>query len=358
MKHSSIKLVLILLTSIVVLLTACQGQSVESSELQPTALSWNGSSLREIYNPSGNRYTYAPSIITEGNTDHIWTCHNDIDGNIRDHIYYTRRVNGVVQESRSVLGPAADGRWDDWHICDPSVLRSDVRYNNVDYRYVMFYLGNDRDCSCNNQIGVAFAQNIGGPWTRYPNPIVSWSTPSQWGVGQPTATSVDGRGRFLLFYTQGDTTTRAFRRDVNVSSASFSVGPALQITNAGLTGTDGSFDYLNNFDIAYDYSRDRFVAVREMHPYPTSDPNYIGTSLQVVSIPGSNIWNGGGTWQVEGAVTPSLTGLARNHNGGLRRNPYGGLLNTSQVSVILSESCANCGFSLWSYDLWEITGDF
>lgn len=353
---------LVVLVLGVVALTSCNAHlaylnAAPDPTLQVAAVSWNTVSLREVYNPSGSRYTYAPSVIVEGNTEHIWTCHNDVDGSVRDHVYYTRRVNGGVVESRSVLGPAANGRWDDLHICDPSVVRSDVRYGGVDYDYAMFYLGNDRDCSCNNAVGVAFAQNIGGPWVRHPDPLVPWSDASAWGVGQPTATSVDGQGRFLLFYTQGDSSgTRAFRRDVTLGNAGFSVGAAVQITNAGLTGTNGSADYLNNFDMAYDGSRDRFYAVREQHPYPSSDPNYIGTSLQVVSIDGASIWNGGGMWRVEGSITPSLTGLARNHNGGLKRSPYGGLLSGTQVSVMFAESCADCGSSLWSYDLWEVNG--
>jgi hypothetical protein len=329
----------------------------EGTPLASLALTWNAGSVSSVYDPPGERYSYAPSVIVDGTTEHIWTCHNDVSGDIRDHIYYTRRVGGVMQESRSVLGPAPDGRWDDWHICDPSVVRSDVSYGGVSYAYVMFYLGNDRACSCNNQIGVAFAQNVGGPWVRAPDPVVGWSDAGQWGVGQPSATSVNGSGRFLLFYTQGDASgTRAVRRDVNVATSPFSIGPPLQLTNTGLTGSTGGGDYLNNFDVAYDPSRDRFYAVREQHPYPTADPAYIGESLQIVSLPGSNVWNGGGTWTVEGQITPGTTGFARNHNGGLKRNAYGGLLNAGQLGVVFTDSCQNCGMSLWSYDLWQVNG--
>lgn len=329
----------------------------EGAPITALAVTWPAGGASSVYDPVGDRYSYAPSVIVEGSTEHIWTCHNDTDGDVRDHIYYTRRVSGVVQESRSVLGPAADGRWDGWHICDPSVVRSDVVYEGVPYAYVMFYLGNDRACSCNNQIGVAFAQSVGGPWVRAPDPVVGWSDAGQWGVGQPSATSVNGVGRFLLFYTQGDASgTRAFRRDLDVGTAPFSTGPALQLTNAGLTDSTGAGDYLNNFDVAYDASRDRFYAVREQHPYPSADPDYIGASLQIVSLPGTNVWNGGGSWTVEGSVTPAMTGFARNHNGGLKRNAYGGLLSPDQLSVMFTDSCENCGMSLWSYDLWQVDG--
>jgi hypothetical protein len=185
------------------------------------AVQWNQGSLREIYNPGGDVYTYAPSVIVEGNTEHIWSCHNRDSGVIKDYIYYTKRVNGAVVSSDPVLFASSSG-WDSVHVCDPSVVRSNLTYNGTAYQWVMFYLGNDRACSCHNAIGVAVAQNITGPWLKYPSPIVAFpfSDPNLWGVGQPSATSVDGNGRFLLFYSEGDTAGRGYRRDINLSNLS------------------------------------------------------------------------------------------------------------------------------------------
>ncbi|MFD2348559.1 hypothetical protein ACFSTC_02900 [Nonomuraea ferruginea] len=134
------------------------------------------------------------------------------------------------------------------------------------------------------------------------------------------------------------------------------VGPAVEVTRAGLTGTDGKPDVLNNFDVAYDPSRDRFYAVREQHPYPTVAPKQIGASLQVASIDGASIWNGGGSWRVEGVIDPALTGLPRNHNAGIVRTVYGTLPDSGSLTVIFTESCAGTCASLWSYDLWRVTG--
>jgi hypothetical protein len=327
------------------------------------AVIWNVSSLSEVYNPGGEIYTYAPSIIVDGNTEHIWTCHNNVSGVIEDHIYYTKRVNGSVVSSASVLEPSASG-WDSLHTCDPQVVRSNITYNNTAYSWVMFYLGNDCG-SAHNQIGVAFAQNIGGPWVKYANnPIVTTSADcTRWGVGMPSATSVDGNGRFLLFYNQDDPSGGGgFRRDINLGNmASPSIGAAMQVSNAGLTGTDGNADVFANFDVAYDGQRQRFYAIREMRPYPTSNPTYIGTSLQISSIAEASIWNGGGTWRVEGHITPGTTGLARNHNGGIKRNQYGGLPSSSSLSVLFADSCGaengSCSTPEWTYDLWTLTGD-
>lgn len=327
------------------------------------AVSWTSGTLREVYNPSGNFYTYAPSVIVDGNTEHIWTCHNSQDGVVRDDIYYTKRVNGSVVSSQSVLTHSASG-WDSYHICDPSVLRSNVTYNGTAYSYVMFYLGNDQNCSCHNSIGVAVAQNIAGPWTKYPNPIVAfpYSDTSLWGVGQPSAISVDGNGRFLLFYSQGDSIGRGFRRDINIGNLnSPSVGGAAQVTDSGLYRSDGTQGQFTSFDVAYDPSRDRFYAVLEQYPFSSIYPNYITSNLQVVSIEASSIWGGGGTWRYEGTITPALTGFPRNHNAGIKRDQYGGLINSGQLPVVFTKSCsrengASCPVAEWSYDLWEISG--
>lgn len=197
---------------------------------------------------------------------------------------------------------------------------------------------------------------------KYPKPIVDFpfADPAARGAGQPAVTAVDpANGRVLLFYTAGDqNATRAYRRDVTLADMSApAVGPAVELTTAGLTGTTGGSDVLNNFDIAYDPPRDRFYLVRDQHPAPADNPQWISASLQVASIDGASVWNGGGAWRVEGAITPALTGLPRNHNAGLLRTVYGTLPDSGALTVIFTESCSgpSCD-SLWSYDLWRVSG--
>lgn len=334
------------------------------SIIASAAVTWDPSTRQQVYNPgtsvNGTYYAYAPSVIVDGNTEHIWTCHNKDSGVIRDHIFYTKRVNGAIVSSRPVLVPSASG-WDSYHNCDPSVVRGQFRYNGATYAYALFYLGNDVNASYHNQIGVAFATSVAGPWVKYPHPLVTYPNNGDWGVGQPSAISVDGKGRLLLFYTQGASTlTTGFRRELALSDmARPSIGVPLQLTTAGLTDVNGQRDYLNNFDVVYDPSRDRFYAVREQHPYPTDNPTYIGASLQIASIPAAHIWRGGGHWTVEGTITPALTGFPRNHNAGFERSPYGTLPNPNALRVVYTVSCSgrcNGGRPEWTYALWSISG--
>jgi hypothetical protein len=332
------------------------------SPIAKAAVLWDSSSLTSVYDPQGNLYTYAPTVVRDGNTEHMWTCHNAEDGVIRDNIYYTKRVNGVVTESRSVLGPGPNGAWDSFHVCDPAVLAGKFNFEGTVYDYAMFYLGNDIDGVTHNQIGVAFSNDLEGNWIRYPQPIVTYPNDGFWGVGQPSATSVDGQGHLLLFFTKGDPQmTAGYRIEMNLSDmANPVIGAPLHLTDAGLKDINGNQDWFNNFDITYDPTRDRFFAVRDVHPFPSNTPNFISTSVQIVSIAGGSVWGGGGEWKVEGTLNAAVTGFPRNHNAGLLRTVYGILPNPNQVEVYFADSDAApdlVGKAEFTYDIWTIKGE-
>jgi hypothetical protein len=321
-------------------------------------VTWDLGSLREVYNPPEGIYAYGPSVIDTGRERRIWTCHNSQPRVIRDDIYATRIVDGAVVDDRSVLQASAGG-WDSFHVCDPSVVAGRFGFDGRRYSYAMLYLGNDLDASAHNQIGVAFATTLDGPWVKYPHPLVTFDEPTQWGVGQPSALSLRGdSGKLLLFYTRGDTSTRAYVRELDLSDMRQPrVGDAVLVPTTGLTGSDGGPDWLNNYDVALSRDRERLYAIREQHPYPTDNPWWIGASVQLVSADARQIVRGTGTWRVEGTISPALTGLARNHNAGLARTEEGLLPERHRIAVLFTDSCAGptCD-SLFGYDLWELTG--
>ncbi|NPV68416.1 MAG: hypothetical protein HPY64_14835 [Anaerolineae bacterium] len=342
--------------------------AISQPELTPTAAptagvvpGWQITTINEVYNPAGQFYTYAPSVMVDGEIERIWTCHNNVEGQIKDHIYYTERVGDAVVVSRSVLSAGPAGAWDSYHVCDPSVITGEFRYQGQAYSYALFYLGNDVDASLHNQIGVAFANDPAtDSWVKYPTPVIAYDG-HQWGVGQPSAISLGG-GRVLLFYTKGHDATITFRQILDLSdmdSGPSYEGEAMSLTNLGLTGHNGRSDYLNNIDVVFVPQHDRFYVVREQHPYPRDYPNYIGQSLQLVSISAERIWRGGGRWTVEGEISPEITGLARNHNGGIARTPQGTLPDPAVLRIVFSDSCAaspECVQAEWTYDLWEAIG--
>jgi hypothetical protein len=332
-------------------------------------VSWTGGSLSTVYTPTGpptgggvvHYYAYAPSALETGSTLRFWTCHNSQSDVIHDDIFYTKIVSGTKVVDQSVLTAGASG-WDSFHVCDPSVIKVNAKIGSTTYAYALFYLGNDVNASAHNQIGVAYSNSLEGPWVKVASPIVAFpcGSTSEWGAGQPSATTINpSQGTAMLFWTQGcGSTTQTMRAqfDLDGTSGPVLVGSALAVTNSGLTNLTGGSDYLNGADLAYDPSRDRFYAVREMHPYPTTNPTYIGTSLQVVSIAGSSVWGGGGSWTVEGVIDPALTGYARNHNAGVIRADFGTLIGSSTLDMLFTTACGSCSDSLWQYALHRVNG--
>lgn len=338
--------------------SSCAVPVASASAPHAMRLSWDRTTLQRVYVPPPGLYSYAPSVIDSGATRWVWTCHNAQSRVIRDHIYLEKFVNGRLVKDESVL-QATDGAWDSFHTCDPSVVAGRFGYNGTRYRWAMFYLGNDLDASAHNQVGVAFATSLDGPWVKYPDPIVPFDNPQQWGVGQPSAVSVaPSSGQVTLFYTRGDTSTTAYWRHLDFSDMSAPViGAAHVVPNSGLTGTDRTPDYLNNYDIAYDRGRNAFVAVREQRPYPTDNPWWIGQSVDVDVISTAGLFTGTGSWHPLNSISPALTGLGRNHNAGLVRTATGALPDEHATTVVFTSSCAGptCD-SLFNYDLWQLTG--
>ncbi|MEU4014457.1 hypothetical protein AB0E56_04250 [Microbacterium sp. NPDC028030] len=346
------------------------GVQTPASAEMPDGIDWDPATIASVYAPAEGYYSYAPSVVRDGDTEWIWTCHNDEFRVIEDHIYLTKRVDGVVVSSESVLQASTGASWDSFHTCDPSVVKGRFDWDGTRYRYAMFYLGNDVDASAHNQIGVAFAEDPEGPWLKYPDPIVTTPDTTSWGAGQPTAVSVSGAsGRVILGYTRGDSSTRAYVVTVDLSKVDrLRVSPERQVTNAGLTGADGAPDYLNGFDMAIDRSRREIMVVREQHPYPGDNPWWIGPSVQVDRMPLRHFLRGTGTWVPSGDIDEELTGFDRVHNAGLVRTWTGELPAPDAPEVVFTSSCsslptvddqdwsqATCD-SLYSYDLWSIAG--
>lgn len=346
-----------------------------SAQPAQATVTWSPASPQQVYSPASSQmYVYAPSAVVDGGNTYYYTCHNDVSGQIKDHIYFSQvnTAGATPQQDNSVL-QGTGGAWDSNHVCDPSIVAARVDYNGTTYSLAMFYLGTSYPNS-RNEIGVAFSNSYAGPWVKYPTPIVTtpFTDANRWGAGMPSATTVDyNSGRVMLWYSVDgnnsnsgtraeyvDSENIAYFRELTLGDMSNPViGPPVEITTSGLVSTTGGEDILHNFDVAYNPSRNRFYMVRERHPFPTGDPWYISTELEVSSIPGPSIWNGTGTWTTEAVITPSQTGFPRNHNPGILRTKWGTLPNDNEVTVIFTDS--NTGTfpgSLWSYDLWKVSG--
>ena len=320
-------------------------------------LNFDAKTLHRVYAHPDGFYSYAPSVIDAGDTRYIWTCHNHDPFIVRDNIVMSTFQHEKLVDDRSVLAPEFSG-WDSFHICDPSVMRSDITYNKITYHWVMFFLGNDVDRSARNQIGVALSQSVQGPWEKLPDPVLRNSGGEGWGIGQASALPLDGTGKFLVVYSGNG--LQASTVDLS-DLGHITVSKPIDVTASGLETLSSAKWPVGNMDVAYSKDRKHIFAVADIHLAQTGSPTFITSKLAVLSIETAKLQDGGGKWIVEAVIDPLLTGFPRNHNAGLARDADGGIANPDVLSVVFTRSCAATsnvpckGRFEYSYDLWEIS---
>ena len=198
--------------------------------------------------------------------------------------------------------PSGELPWDWRHTCDPEVVAGTFNHQLPGeaaprrVRVHALYLGIQQDGDYLdgvpdgflNQIGWAVAHDLEGPWHKVGDePLITSDAAGYWGVGQPSATSIDEQGEVLLFYTHGEADgNRTLRQRVNLLDAD---RPVLQgelaLPTTGLEQLDGTPDANNHGGaFVFDEETDRFYIIRSGHPFPTSCPSFIADHLQVASI--------------------------------------------------------------------------
>lgn len=332
-----------------------------------------GESLDENY------YNYAPAIVMEGNnTMHVWFCGNGESGNVTDYIVYRK---GTLQADgkwsfteRELVLASTEGTWDQRHVCDPTVIIGEFKYQNEDYLYLMSYLGCVTNDSSRNEVGIAVAKSIEGPWTKVEslNPIANYYESGEyvdnqwtWGYGQPSLVSVDKKGKILLFYTKGimnGTFQHVEYWDLSNLDDPKKLHEA-SITNAGVVNQSGGIDVINNADFAYDPFMKRLYVVKEDFPYKDEGGTnwltgantvmYLNLNHDETFIGETLFLDQPLRWQVIGSVGTNETGFKRVHNSGLVRDEFGYLINPFQIPLIYTRSDESI-----DHPDWELGGQW
>lgn len=320
------------------------------------------------------RYAYCPSVIMQGAERHIWFCGTQPAGAFIDHIYYLRGDLAYADRTpKMVLAPGAPGSWDDRHTCDPSVVKGQFKFNGTTYQYAMLYLGN-RSNRYYNEIGVAFAQTMDADsWVKYPVQLVekTWSGDADvplgggnaWGVGQPSAFSLDGKGKLLLTYTIGDMNgTRVVIREADLSDMDqVQLSAPKTVSTAGLTKLDFTTQniVLLNADFAFDENRTTVYMTSHVLPNPGSYPNFISGAVDLNKMPYADFINGAGTWKLVKRIEPTISGFPRNHNSCIGRDAIGAVPKPDNAELYLTVSKADpdvslvqSGFAEWTYHIY------
>ncbi len=339
--------------------------------------SYNFTGTKEIFGFYGqNRYSYCPSIVKEDDGSvHMFFCGNPNQGIMVDNIYHIKiNADGSKTSAKSVLQPGPSGSWDDHHTCDPSVIKGEFQMDGQTYQYAMFFLTNKYGVYY-NEIGIAFSNQLDADaWVKYPDLVVkkTWGSDGDqnlpnggksWGVGQPSAVSLDRGGKVLLTYTIGDISgTRIAWVQVNLSNMdTYSPAVATTVIASGLKNLDNTGnDYTCNADFAICPDEDIIVMVRPVQPHPSDYPAYLNKSLEVDQMKLSNFLNSTGTWTPIVRITPDVTKYPRNHNAGIERNAYGEIENWEEPTIYytISKAAPDVNASTgqhaeWTYHIWK-----
>ena len=332
--------------------------------------------ITEVFGFYGqNRYSYCPSLVKEDDgTVHMFFCGNPTPGIMVDNIYHIRiNPDGTKTSAKSVLQPGPPGSWDDHHTCDPSVIAGEFRMGGQKYKYAMFFLTNKYGVYY-NEIGVAFSNQLDADhWIKFPELLVTKTWVSEgdqplgsrksWGVGQPSAVSLDNKGKALLTYTIGDIEgtrivwTRIDMSDMNAYSST----PTTTMITTGLRNINSTDDDVTcNADFATCPSEDMIVMVRPLRPHDTQYPSFINTSLEVNCMKLSEFLASTGKWTSMLRITPVETNFPRNHNAGIERDIYGRISSwkTPVVYFTVSKAAPDVNASTdqcaeWTYHIYK-----
>ncbi|MCU6707718.1 hypothetical protein M6D81_03260 [Paenibacillus sp. J5C_2022] len=317
-----------------------------------------------MFDDSEGIYNYCPAPVrVDRDTMYVFYCANTWPGIVIDDIYGRK---GKLVEGRWEFGdrflaltPSRTG-WDCIHVCDPDVIKGQFNWKGETYSWMMVYLGCDIHYCYHNQIGIAFAKDIAGPYIKYDrNPIVSYDELYHWGAGQPCVLSLDGKGKFRMLYTQTVheyarhyEKPRTFWRDFDLHDADAPVvGEAVAMHDGGIAnlGGEGKAEVFNPA-IVWDRMRDHYYLAREGTPFDRERmPNFIASYTQICSISRQQFESNEGGWCTMRNIGAADSGFQRNHNAGVCKDAFGWLYEEAVLPVALTVSAVQDDGFLWTY---------
>jgi len=312
---------------------------------------------------SAAQYSYCPSVMDNGDgTCHIWFCGNPTKYKFVDNVFHLSARDGASYvDAKSVLQPTP-GTWDSFHCCDPSVIKGEFKMGGKTYTYAMFYLGIDTGDCLGNEVGVAFSNDPNSTsWVKYPAALIDFPGEEHskfWGVGQPSAISLDRKGKVLLTYTRGYSKgTGILFCEIDMSDMSdIKFGDVKAVPSAQ------GVSCMRNADFAVDEQNNKILAVIE-GPSSQTYPTFISSTVSVHYADYDAFLKGTCQWKSYGTIGSGLSGFPRNHNAALRRDAYGYISNYKDFMVYFTVSKAspdvsgsNC--AEWTYNIYSVKGSY
>jgi hypothetical protein len=253
----------------------------------------------EIVGTAG--YDYAPTVMWgDGVTMKMWWCGTEGGGDV---IYYSELDGGSWSSPVVVLTPSTSA-WDEYHVCDPSVVEGDFTADGTSWSYAMYYAGADDAVGTDTHVGVAFS-NDGTSWQKYSgNPLIHPEThDGGYGAGMPSAhraSGTDDTVRLAFFDASSDPNNHYVVADDAVS-----FGARTDLTATPVAAAMGDIAYVPSEGVWYVCTKNNNDEECYLYKTATDDLN--------------------STWTQAARVNAALTGNSHNHNPCWLRHPNGDL---------------------------------
>jgi hypothetical protein len=307
-------------------------------------------------------YNYSPSAIQTGNLQQFWWCgaaqNPQFPSQTSDTIQYVE-LNLSTQKMSAPKTVLAEtpGSWDSVYTCNAKVIRgsfSNPLGDSQNYSYAMYYVGTASHLGIINSIGVAFS-NDGIRWKKYPRPVISASTQTNYGVAEPAPYNSDKRSGIWLFYEDANgLPINQHAMAVSTDGIHFTV--VGKLTTNGLPPVTSSGELASWGDIAHDPTSGYWYAVFDgpfraydfssgysyptfEGPSPITEPGNLGVTLY--RIKDNSLLTGATSWEMLKSFDTNLTGFESNFLAGLLKDSYGNVNVGSYPTIQLFPSISD-----------------
>lgn len=326
------------------------------------------STSKQLFDDGDGIYNYCPApVLLDEHNMMIFYCANTVPGVVIDDIYARKGIKQqdewVFGDKFRVLEPSRTD-WDCIHVCDPDVIKGEFHYKGERYNWLLVYLGCDIHYSYHNQIGIAFAKSIEGPYIKYEhNPVVAYTETFHWGAGQPCVVSLDGKGKFRMLYTRSVHDYERRTMDTHTFWCDFDfydsdqpwIGEPVMMNEGGIVNMEGAGDLsVFNPSIVWDRESDTYYLTREGTPFQREVvPGFISSYTQVLKIPRQLFERNEGGWEVVANISKEHTAFPRNHNTGLMKDTYGWSCMPDLSAAVTVSRTQEQGY-LWTYRIHQV----
>jgi len=275
-------------------------------------------------------YNYSPSAIQTGNTLQVWWCGQGVNplnqSQNTDVIYYASVDPTTLDFSHPTLVPSeSPGTWDSAFLCNPKVIGG-VFANPIGdgqtYNLAMYYVATSFGDGTNNSIGVAFS-NDGIHWNKYPQPIIQFTVPGAYGVGQPSLYNADHKSAITLVYEDSYPSNHHVAA-VSIDGIHFTVQGTVTTKGLDLDNPDPTWG-----DLALDSNTGEWYAVFNRPWRPSATTGGIVERAQygveLYKIRQDSLVTGNSPWRQLTTIDTNANGFECNFIAGFVHDAYGTL---------------------------------